>query len=78
MNASSAPSYVQVGRLTVPEAAVRLALDLEARGLRLELDGDGLLVGPIDRLTDEDRNGIRRWREHLKAIVAHCGRETVQ
>ena len=34
------------------------------------LDGDRLMVGPRDRLTDEDREQIRRWKRHLLAIVA--------
>lgn len=63
--------------LTVPRPAVELALDLEARGCQMTLDGDGLLVGPRERLTDDDRDQIRRWRYHLRAILAHCA-ERVQ
>lgn len=62
--------------LTVPVAAVQFALDLEARGCQLLLDGDGLLIGPRDRVTDEDRAGVRRWRNHLRAILALS--ETIQ
>jgi hypothetical protein len=63
----------------VPIAALRLALDLESRGCQLLLDdGDGILIGPRDRVTDADRDGIRRWRNHLRAILVYCERETVQ
>lgn len=60
------------GGLTLPLPAVRLALGLEARGLHLRIeDGDVLVVGPRDRLTDEDRTLIRRWKLHLLTIVAY-------
>jgi len=61
------------GGLTLPLAAVEFALDLERRGLQLRSeDGDVLFVGPRDRLTDDDRLGIRRWKWHLLALVAAC------
>jgi hypothetical protein len=56
----------------VPLAALQLALNLEDRGCVLRLDGDQLFAGPRDRLTDDDRVAIRRWREHLKAVISHC------
>ena len=56
--------------LVVPMPAVLLALDLEHRGCRLEVDDDALVVSPRDLLNDDDRAQIRRWRVHLKAIVA--------
>lgn len=60
------------GGLTVPTGAIRLALDLENRGLALTIaEGDVLVVGPRDRLTDDDRVLIRRWKRHLVAIVAY-------
>jgi hypothetical protein len=59
------------GGLTLPLAAVRLAFDLEDRGLHLRIDGDVLSVGPGDRLTDADRALIRRWKPHLLTIVAY-------
>ena len=75
---SASEQFVVLPGLTLPLAAVRLALDLENRGMHLILDGDGILVGPRDRLTDEDRDAIRRWRLHLRAIVAYAERETLQ
>ena len=58
------------GNVIVPVEAVRIALDLEQRGLQLRLDGDGLSIGPPDRITAEDQASIRRWRFHLCAILA--------
>jgi hypothetical protein len=67
---STPPAFVVLGRLTLPLAAVELALDLERRGLHLRHeDGDVLFVGPRERLTDEDRAGLRRWKLHLLAIL---------
>jgi hypothetical protein len=59
------------GGLALPVAAVRLALDLEERGLHMGIDGDMLTVGPKELLTDHDRALIRRWKPHLLAIVAY-------
>jgi len=69
----SASNFVTLrGGLTLPVAAIRLALDLEDRGLTLTIDdGDVLVVGPRNRLTDDDRALIRRWKRHLLAIVTY-------
>lgn len=68
----SATDFVVLPGLTLPLAAVRLALDLEHRGLHLAReDNDVLVVGPRERLTDEDRALIRRWKPHLLAIVTY-------
>jgi hypothetical protein len=64
--------------LTLPLAAVRLALDLENRGLELTVEGESLAVGPRDRITDHDRTEIRRWRDHLIAIVSEAQRSAIQ
>ena len=75
----SACDFVQLQNgYMVPVAALQLALDLESRGCELLVDGDSILVGPRDRVTDADRDGIRRWRRHLRAILAYVERETVQ
>jgi hypothetical protein len=65
----SATDFVILPGLILPGDAFRLALDLERRGFHLEPDGNDLLVGPRDRLTNEDRNAIRRWKQHLLAIA---------
>ena len=69
----SASDFVTLrGGLTLPVAAIRLALDLENRGLTMTIDaGDVLVVGPRERLTDDDRALIRRWKRHLLAIVTY-------
>ena len=66
--------------MIVPVAAVRLALDLEARGCQLQIDGDGLMVGPRNLITEQDREAIRLWKSQLRVILdfARHGQETVQ
>jgi hypothetical protein len=60
------------GGLTLPIGALRLAWDLELRGLHLAVDGvDVLSVGPGDRLTENDRALIRQWKWHLLAMLAY-------
>ena len=59
------------GGLIVPLPAVQLALNLEARGLHLRPDGDALLIGPRELLTDEDREAVRHWKPHLLALLAY-------
>ena len=65
-------SVFLAGGLSVPLRALQLAWDLEDRGCRLVLDGDGLAVGPRELLTDADRAAIRRWRDDLRMVVEHC------
>jgi tubulysin polyketide synthase-like protein len=58
------------GGLTIPVPALRLALDLEARGIPLATDADHRFVVPKDgRLTADDLVNMQRWRAHLGAIV---------
>jgi hypothetical protein len=65
--------------LTLPIAAVRVALDLELRGLVLRIDGGQILIdGPIERVTDEDLALIRRWQAPLLAMVEYVEREAGQ
>jgi len=59
------------GGVALPTAAVRLALDLESRGLRIAVEGDALVVAPRDRITADDREQIRRWRDQLKVIAGY-------
>jgi hypothetical protein len=58
------------GGLTVPRPALELALDLEARGFRLSLDGaKQIVVEPLEKLAPADLAAISRWRHHVAAIV---------
>lgn len=67
----SASDFVMLrGGVTVPVVAIQLALDLEAHGLHMGVDGDMLMIGPRALLTDADRALIRRWKPQLLAIVA--------
>jgi hypothetical protein len=59
------------GGLVVALPALRLALNLEARGLHLDVEGDALVVAPRDRITDADRLQIRTYRDELKAIAVY-------
>ena len=73
MNASEHPdTCTLIGGLTVPTSALRLAWDLEARGLRIQLDDDGgLLVGPSNLLNDDDRKAIRVQKWALVELVKY-------
>jgi hypothetical protein len=57
--------------LVLPVAALRFALCLESRGPNLTVDGDDLVVSPRALLTDTDREQIRQWKLHLKAIATY-------
>jgi len=58
------------GGLTIPVPALRLALELETRGIALATDADHQFVVPKDeRLTADDLANMQRWRAHLGAIV---------
>jgi hypothetical protein len=60
------------GGLVVPSPALRLALDLEARGFALRLDPElAVVIEPVEDLSPEDLVGIQRWRHHLGAIVQY-------
>ena len=69
----SADQYVMLkGGLTVPVAALKLALALEARGIPLATDKDHQFISPSDtKLTTTDRFAMLRWRNHLSAIVEY-------
>jgi len=67
----SASDFVVLPGLVLPIAAVRLALDLEERGLHMHADGEFLSVGPRELLTDADRVELRRWKQHLLAMLAY-------
>jgi hypothetical protein len=76
---SGSENYVMLrGGLTLPLVALRLVWELEGRGMWLRDDGEHLLVGPPEKLTDDDGVRIRRWRDHLRAIVAYVDEERYQ
>jgi len=56
--------------LTVPLAAITLAIDLETRGFVLTVQGDDLFVRPGAKLTPTDRALIAKWKLHLLALLA--------
>ena len=60
------------GGATIPVPALRLALDLETRGIPLATDADHRFVVPKDeRLTADDLVNMQRWSAHLGAIVEY-------
>jgi hypothetical protein len=69
----SSSSFISLpGGPTLPAAVIELAIDLQQRGLHLTVEqGDVLFVGPRNRLTEEDRAGLRRWKLHLLALLAY-------
>lgn len=71
MSGSSEFVILKTG-VALPVEALQLAWELESRGLSLAVEGEALTVGPRDRLTDADRNAIRRWRIHLLCIAGQA------
>ncbi len=60
------------GGLTVAVQALKLALDLEARGFRQFVTPAGeYKAEPATRLSESDRTAITRWRFHLTALVRY-------
>ena len=59
--------------LVVPVDALTLLLSLEERGLMLMIDPDtdALIAFPAKLLTSDDCTAIRRWRCHLRALMAY-------
>ena len=61
---------------TLPGEVIKLACDLEARGITLETDTDHHLVVREDpRLTAADKAAIARWRRHLAAAIEYVAPE---
>ncbi len=60
--------------LSVRATALRLLLDVEARGLLVTLDDSEIVVRPDSQLTSADRNGIDEHRDQLAAMVRMCER----
>ena len=60
---------------TVALDAIILACDLELRGFELRVAGDKLkLSAPEtvrDTLTDQDRENIKKWKNHLLVVVSY-------
>ncbi len=66
----SACDYVHIpGLMTAPLPALQILWRLEERGVRVQRDGDDLLVGPRSLVTDEDREAIRQWKRHLLVLA---------
>ncbi len=59
------------GGLFVHDDAIRLAVDLEARGHRLTVDRHLLVVSDGTKLTKTDLAAIQRLKNHLLAIAGY-------
>ena len=58
--------------LTVPYAPWALLLSLEERGVRVELtERQTIRISPIELLTEEEKNTVRRYREHLICLLQY-------
>jgi hypothetical protein len=76
--ATKAAFVLLKGGLAVPVAALQLALDLEARGIVLAVEGPDLVLDdPTSLLTETDRSLIRRWKLHLMAIATYRAPEVM-
>jgi hypothetical protein len=62
------------GGATVPAPALRLALALESRGVRLSLESGQLAIDALsDEISEADRIDFHRWKSHLASLIAyHC------
>jgi hypothetical protein len=79
MNGSeTSPFVVLKNGIVLPAEPVMLALDLENRGLQLRVENRELAVGPRNRLNDDDRQRIRRWKLHLIEILEAADEVTIQ
>src|SRR5882762_6482606 len=63
--------------LTLPDAAILLAISLEQRQHRLSAKDGALLVSDGSRLTVDDRAQIRTWKSQLLAIVGYIAEQQV-
>ena len=63
------------GGLSVPLPALELLWRLERDGFDIRLDDDGsVLIGPRQRLSQDDCQAITEHRDHLRALVRYCER----
>ena len=61
--------------LAVTKSALQTLWNLEDRGITVELSPNGgLLIGPRDSLTPQDRDRIRNDRDDIARLVAYCER----
>lgn len=54
--------------------SAKLLLDeLHSRGFTIQVAGEGIAVSPRSRLTDVDRNEIRKLKKPITALLSPCG-----
>jgi hypothetical protein len=59
------------GGLAVPVAPILLLCELEARGIAVWREDDDVLVQPWQRVTDEERVALKRWKSHVLSLLAY-------
>ena len=64
--------------LTCPVEPYRLLQQFEQRGIRLSLDGEGIIVRPAGALTEAERAALRRWRAHVRVLLTPPSPSEVQ
>jgi hypothetical protein len=76
MGTSSVSEIVTLnGGLSVPLPALELLWRLERDGFDIRLDDDGsVLIGPRQRLSQDDCQAITEHRDHLRALLRYCER----
>lgn len=73
-DAEGNPTFVDISGMSLPWAAVDLALELEGRNIRMIVDGDKLRLstgaGERPELTLADVDRIKRWKPHLMELAS--------
>ena len=59
----------------VPDPALRLLWALEYRGVTIRIEDGLLLMQPMSKIPESDRQLIRRYKFHLLHLVRECLKE---
>ena len=67
--------FTQVFDRLVPDPALRLLWALEDRGVTIRIEDGLLLMQPMSKIPESDRQLIRRYKFHLLHLVRECLKE---
>ena len=59
----------------VPDPALHLLWSLEDRGVTIRIEDGLLLMQPMSKIPESDRQLIRRYKFHLLHLVRECLKE---
>ena len=59
------------GGLCVPLSALRLAIDLECRGVSMRIDGDDLVLSPAAEITPAEAHLLQKHLAAVKDILRY-------